>query len=725
VSGRGGPRAAPGSSSRSRALRAALALALLGAARGAGAASTFVVNSIADVPKAAGPGAVCETAPGNGVCTLRAAVMAANRVPGGHATIRVPAGLYVLSIPGTPQSGDDGTGDLDLLQGVTIVGEGPSATVLDGNYLTPLFWIAHSSATGDNRIEGLTIRHGSSSASGGGLAEVEPDVDPPSTTLENVAVTGNQAAVDGGGLYQSASHVTLRHCIVLDNTAEVDGAGLYLDHAQATISDSLIEGNSAGDDGGGGYSFYASTTIERTSVLSNAASSYGGGLSGEGGQITVVNSTFDSNSAGAYGGGIFAEAAATLALLSDTFSVNRANSGNATAPPASLSYGGGVSTDPSVSATLRNTVLSDNTSGQYLGTTFNPDEAGPEALVSLDYNACGTPTCVLTGILTHVTQSFPYPLLDTLASNGGFSLDRLPAGMPLIRSIPPASCLDPLGGPLADDGRGLARVGSCDIGALQQGAGYAAASLFGTELIRNGGAAGNELGEADTHGGAAVFPPYWVPLGGNMTQVVYGSPGGGFPLRADAPAGSGAYLFAGGPGTDDASVYQLIDLSDAAAAIDDGTVSFRLSGAFGGTGAENDHASLQLRFLDAAVAKIADVTIGGFTAADRGGVTKLLPDFARGVVPPGTRSVAVTLTATITDGSYNDGYADDLSLRVPEPEGRAGAWAVAALAAMASSRRRRAARRRERRDSARAAAAASDALPGSGSARFQTRMRST
>src|SRR5215471_14535263 len=64
------------------------------------AAVTFMVNSPSDVVASAPlDNGVCETAPGNGVCTLRAAIMKANHTPGGPHTVNVPANLYTLIIP--------------------------------------------------------------------------------------------------------------------------------------------------------------------------------------------------------------------------------------------------------------------------------------------------------------------------------------------------------------------------------------------------------------------------------------------------------------------------------------------------------------------------------------------------------------------------------------------------------------------------------------------------
>src|SRR5712691_6562184 len=58
-------------------------------------APTVVVKSADDIVDANPGDCKCETALNNGVCTLRAAVMEANRTTG--ATIQVPSGTYFLN----------------------------------------------------------------------------------------------------------------------------------------------------------------------------------------------------------------------------------------------------------------------------------------------------------------------------------------------------------------------------------------------------------------------------------------------------------------------------------------------------------------------------------------------------------------------------------------------------------------------------------------------------
>lgn len=56
------------------------------------------------------------------------------------------------------------------------------------------------------------------------------------------------------------------------------------------------------------------------------------------------------------------------------------------------------------------------------------------------------------------------------------------------------------------------------------------------------------------------------------------------------------------------------------------------------------------------------MTIGPVIATDRTNLTGLLLRQNSAVIPNGTRKLAALLTMTRTDGSYNDGYADNLSL---------------------------------------------------------------
>ena len=92
-------------------------------------AATFTVNSTTDAVDATRDG-VCETATGNGVCTLRAAIQEANFASGAD-VITLPGGTYTIALTGRDED-QAATGDLDVSDDLTIVGNGAESTIIDG-----------------------------------------------------------------------------------------------------------------------------------------------------------------------------------------------------------------------------------------------------------------------------------------------------------------------------------------------------------------------------------------------------------------------------------------------------------------------------------------------------------------------------------------------------------------------------------------------------------------
>jgi hypothetical protein len=641
------------------------------------AAPTFVVdNPIDAAPNDASDleDGVCETAPGNGVCTLRAAVMEANEVDGGGATIRLPPGVYFLMIAPTITPGPK-NGDLDLLAPMTIVGDGPSATIIDANELDRVIVTDADAVT----LRGLTIQHGRRLDSFGGGIQNEG-----SLTLENVVVFDNDALAAAG--IASTGTLVLRDCIVWDNEASQIGGGIVATgRGSAHIADSWIRENRAGTSGGG-IANAVEMRVERTLIDGNSAEETGGGILNIFGTLLVVNSTVWQNGAVLRGGGVYAGGGAgSVQLLHTTITEN-------------LQFdrfgpvlGGGLAVEPGASSLLlRNSVVAGN-QAQRDGAPDVPSECGSAdaPILSGDYNLIANrASCFLNGALAHVNASDVDPQLLGPTPSGGFAADQRGIG-PTVEAIPAASCTDELGAPMREDQRGYARTGDCDIGAHESGALRAPDPLLGVELIRNGGAAGHELGPA-TDGTGVAFPPYWRRDDDReMTQIVYGAPGG-YPLASEAPPGSGVQFFGGGINSQTIAV-QEIDVSALAARIDAGEITYRLAGAFGGYFIDDDAAMLAV-FFEGDSGALGNVLIGGYTSADRGGDTGLLPDSAQGTLPPGTRSLDVILEAIRANGESNDGYSDDLSLVLPEPAGDAlAALAVVAVLGLRARRKEAAA----------------------------------
>ena len=110
----------------------ATAVALLVAAPAASAATIRVDTS-------------SDTNANDGLCSLREAVRAANTdaptlgcpAGGGPDTISVPGGTFKLTIDGDDQAAANG--DLDITATVTIQGQGPGVTTVDGNNISRVF----------------------------------------------------------------------------------------------------------------------------------------------------------------------------------------------------------------------------------------------------------------------------------------------------------------------------------------------------------------------------------------------------------------------------------------------------------------------------------------------------------------------------------------------------------------------------------------------------------
>ena len=71
---------------------------------------------------------------------------------------------------------------------------------------------------------------------------------------------------------------------------------------------------------------------------------------------------------------------------------------------------------------------------------------------------------------------------------------------------------------------------------------------------------------------------------------------------------------------------------------------------------------MSVQFQDAAGHDIGDAHIGPVTDLTRRGKTGLVTSQTIGTVPKGARKAVITILMVRTDGAYNDGYADDISL---------------------------------------------------------------
>ncbi|MBX3388226.1 MAG: hypothetical protein KF691_02080 [Phycisphaeraceae bacterium] len=182
-------------------------------------------------------------------------------------------------------------------------------------------------------------------------------------------------------------------------------------------------------------------------------------------------------------------------------------------------------------------------------------------------------------------------------------------------------------------------------------AGVASQASADPNLINNPGAEAGSIG---------TVIPGWNTTG--TFEVVSYSAGGGFPTINDPGSPTRASkFFAGGVSSPEASAYQTIVLSAFAPAIDTGTQSCTLSGWLGGFSSQDDHCDVFATFYSEHGDLLGQQSIGGVLAAQRSGQTGMLFRTSSGVIPIGTRQVLIQVRMTRTAGTYNDGYADDLS----------------------------------------------------------------
>jgi hypothetical protein len=156
--------------------------------------------------------------------------------------------------------------------------------------------------------------------------------------------------------------------------------------------------------------------------------------------------------------------------------------------------------------------------------------------------------------------------------------------------------------------------------------------------------------------------PGWRVLRGAASVLCYSAFAftGETPLTPVAPP-QGKALFAA-PGADTA-MEQSVDVAAAREGIDRGDVRFELSGWLGGVGDRPERATLTAVFLDDEGHAVgAPAILAGPDAAAREHATGLVAEKASGAVPPRTRRIVVTLAFVSGMTSFQNAFADNVSL---------------------------------------------------------------
>ncbi len=220
------------------------------------------------------------------------------------------------------------SGELKIIDGVSITGPGANLLTINGNNAGRVFNVNSGSAV---TISGVGITGGQASTGGGILFGANR----PPLTLVDVRVFNNSATNQGGGIWAGdSSNFTITRSTISGNTAGSSGGGFYAQASSSTITDSSIVNNTCTFGSGGGFFSYAGLIVTNSTISGNSAAGLGGGIATGG--VSVRNSTITNNKANSGGGGV-ARTFGNGSIAIDSSIV----SGN-TAPSPDISSGGTV-----------------------------------------------------------------------------------------------------------------------------------------------------------------------------------------------------------------------------------------------------------------------------------------------------------------------------------------------------------------------------------------------
>jgi len=317
----------------------------------------FVVTSTGDGDDAFPGDGQCETAVGNGVCTLRAAIEETNAHAGGD-------GIF-FSIPTSDPGYSNGTWTIvltkalpDISDAVNINGPGANKLTLNaGGHFLRFFNVTTS---GTVNLSGLALVNGGVlDDNGGGIQNYNAGtLNVTNCSLGAILALSDNTAVatNGGGIYNRAGGtINVTNSDLTATSADGGNGGCIYNSGTGTIhvtdsnlSDSYASANGVTGAGNGGAVYNAGTmTITNTTIylfdadLTNGGGNPGGNGGGiyNGGTMTVTGSTIYQARAVTNGGGIYNADFASINVINSTIYGN-----DAAAFPAgrNLASGGGI-----------------------------------------------------------------------------------------------------------------------------------------------------------------------------------------------------------------------------------------------------------------------------------------------------------------------------------------------------------------------------------------------
>lgn len=225
--------------------------------------------------------------------SLREALLVADNSPGADLVVFDTAGAF-----SSPQTIQLGLGQLKIRSSVTVEGPGASNLTIDAGGGSRVLLVADGNLATqlDVTLRGLTLTGGNTTFNGGGIQNVDENL-----TLEKSVVSGNSSAWRGGGVYHRGGNLNLISSTIANNAAE-SGGGLWTkinaSSQIASVNNSTISGNTAAVRGGGVENFFGLVQMQNSTVTDNSAPLAGGIASkGQVGTETRLSSTIVAGNA--------------------------------------------------------------------------------------------------------------------------------------------------------------------------------------------------------------------------------------------------------------------------------------------------------------------------------------------------------------------------------------------------------------------------------------------
>jgi len=226
-----------------------------------------------------------------------ASIHAAVQASAAGDTVRVAAGTYHDCTHPTEGAGST-PACVILKTGVTIIGAGPNATIIDAQGLGRGIFGENVSAC---RVENLQVRGAYAQIYGAGILLRNV---PATVALTDLRVT---ACGDGGVVCIYSAHATLTR-LEIDHNAAKQGGGLSVEESSSPhVTDCTIHHNTAPSGAGIFMRTNCSPVIDGCTIsynVINAAYGNGGGIAVQSATPTITDCTIIGNETLGYGGGV-------------------------------------------------------------------------------------------------------------------------------------------------------------------------------------------------------------------------------------------------------------------------------------------------------------------------------------------------------------------------------------------------------------------------------------